>query len=130
MNKFEDARNQLREVIETFLEGKELIVKRRNQPISPDPSTKWARLTFLPVSSQSTEMGRLRIRDRGILVIDLMWPKGEGAGDIDALAIELRDTFSEYTYNSLELGVGTAPRDVPSTTDFFHVTVHIPYRHQ
>lgn len=130
MNNFEDARNQLREVVETFIESKQVLVKRRNHAFAPDPSTKWARLTFLPVSSSSTEMGRLRIRDRGILVIDLMWPKESGAGDIDALAIELRDTFSEYTYNSLELGVGSAPRDVPSTTDFFHVTVHIPYRHQ
>lgn len=130
MSKFEDSLVQLRVDLESFFETKDIKIKKRNQAFSPDPTDRWVRFTFLPVGSQSTEMGRLRIRDRGILVIDLMWPKNDGSWDIDALAIETRDTFSEYRYNSLELGVGSAPRDVPTTTDFFHVTVHIPYRHQ
>jgi hypothetical protein len=130
MSKLEDSLVELRVALETFFEARNIKIKKRNQDFSPDPSDKWVRLTFLPVSSKPTELGRLRIRDRGILVIDLMWPKGQGSGDVDALAIEARDTFSEYSYNSLELGVGSAPRDVPTTTDFFHVTVNIPYRHQ
>lgn len=130
MSKLEDSLVELRVALETFFEARNIKIKKRNQDFSPDPCDKWVRLTFLPVSSKPTELGRLRIRDRGILVIDLMWPKGQGSGDVDALAIEARDTFSEYSYNSLELGVGSAPRDVPTTTDFFHVTVNIPYRHQ
>jgi len=126
---YQDARNKLRLAIETALTSNGMAVKRRNREISLTPQTKWARLTYLNAEAKSAELGQLTIRDTGFVVIDLFFPLGQGTEEADRISILIRDTFSEWQYNYLELGVGSI-NDVPTTLDYFHVAVNIPFRHK
>lgn len=123
-----DARNKLRLEIEQALIAQGLEVQRRNRSLSLTPTTRWGRITILSGEAHSAELGQLTIRDRGVVVIDLFFPLGEGTAEADRISILMRDTFSEYCYNYLELGVGSV-NDVPTTQDYFHVAVNIPFRH-
>lgn len=129
MDNYLDAKQEIRQRIEDTLENKGLLIQRRNRKIQPNPSDRWGRVTFTNTSSHSAELGQLWLRDRGFITVDIFFPLNTGTGEIDPLAIEIRDTFTEYTYNYLELGVGTI-NDVPTTLDYFHVHVILPFRHK
>lgn len=126
---YKEARDQLRLDIENKLKELGFLVKRRNRSLDLTPQTKWGRVTFLDNEAKSAELGQLTIRDTGTVVIDIFVPLNTGTEESDRVSILIRDTFSEYQYNYLELQVGSI-NDVPTTLDYFHVAVRIPFRHK
>lgn len=129
MSELPDALNEIRYQIETYLDGLSIQFQGRNRKIDVDNTKAWARLSHIAVSSQSAQLGDLWIRDRGLIVVSFFFPAGHGVAESDRITYNLRDSFSEWRYNYLELGVGEV-QEVPATEDFYHVNVTLPYRHK
>lgn len=129
MSELPEALNEIRFRIEEHLEALTIPLQGRNRTLKVNNKKSWARLSHLTVGSESIQLGDLWIRDRGMIVVSLFFPLDEGVSESDKIAYNLRDSFSEWRYNYLELGVGSVT-EVPSTTDFYHVNVTLPYRHK
>lgn len=129
MSEMPDALNQFRFQLEEWLELKDIKFQARNVKIALDPKTDWARLSILNVGSNNACLGNKWIRDRGIFVVSMFFQLGEGSRDADDICYELRDHFSEWQYNYLETGAGSV-EEVPTTQDFYHVNINLPYRHK
>lgn len=129
MNDLLAALNFLRLRIEEALLAENITMQMRNRKTIIPPDTAWARYSQQHVSSKPACLGALSIRDRGIVVVSLFFPLNSGTYDCDRVSYLLRDSFSEWEYNYLETGVG-AVQDVPSTLDYYHVNVYLPYRHK
>lgn len=129
MSELPDALNEVRYKIEIYLQSLGIQFQGRNRKIKIDNKKPWARMNHLPVSSQSAQLGDLWIRDRGLIVVSFFFPAGAGVAESDRIIYNLRDSFSEWRYNYLELGVGEIT-EVPTTEDFYHVNVTLPYRHK
>lgn len=129
MSELPESLNAFRVELETFLEARSIPLQLRNRKLKVKADTTWARLSLLSIGSTTASLGQKWIRDRGIFVVSLFFPLGEGTYDADKLAYLLRDTFSEWQYNYLETGIGEVI-EVPSTQDFYHVNINLPYRHK
>ena len=129
MSELPESLNAFRVELETFLEARSIPLQLRNRNLKVKADTTWARLSLLSIGSTTASLGQKWIRDRGIFVVSLFFPLGEGTNDADKLAYLLRDTFSEWQYNYLETGIGEVI-EVPSTQDFYHVNINLPYRHK
>ena len=129
MSELPESLNAFRVELETFLEARSIPLQLRNRNLKVKADTTWARLSLLSIGSTTASLGQKWIRDRGILVVSLFFPLGEGTYEADKLAYLLRDTFSEWQYNYLETGIGEVI-EVPSTQDFYHVNINLPYRHK
>lgn len=129
MSELPESLNAFRVELETFLEARSIPLQLRNRKLKVKADTTWARLSLLSIGSTTASLGQKWIRDRGIFVVSLFFPLGEGTYDSDKLAYLLRDTFSEWQYNYLETGIGEVI-EVPSTQDFYHVNINLPYRHK
>lgn len=129
MSELPEALNEIRFRIEEFMNEHNIQFQSRNRKINADNTKPWARLTHLGVDSRSAQLGDLWIRDRGLLVVSFFFPAGEGVAESDIITYKLRDSFSEWRYNYLELGIGEVT-EVPTTQDFYHVNVTLPYRHK
>ena len=129
MSELPESLNAFRVELETFLEARSIPLQLRNRNLKVKADTTWARLSHLSIGSTTASLGHKWIRDRGIFVVSLFSPLGEGTYDADKLAYLLRDTFSEWQYNYLETGIGEVI-EVPSTQDFYHVNINLPYRHK
>ena len=129
MSELPTSLNAFRVELETFLEARNIPLQLRNRSLKVKADTTWARLSHLSIGSTTASLGQKWIRDRGIFVVSLFFPLGEGTYDADKLAYLLRDTFSEWQYNYLETGIGEVI-EVPSTQDFYHVNINLPYRHK
>lgn len=129
MSELPESLNAFRVELETFLEARSIPLQLRNRNLKVKADTTWARLSLLSIGSTTASLGQKWIRDRGIFVVSLFFPLGEGTYDADKLAYLLRDTFSEWQYNYLETGIGEVI-EVPSTQDFYHVNINLPYRHK
>ena len=129
MSELPDALNEVRYQIETYLDQRNIQLQGRNRKIRIDNTKAWARLSHIAVSSQSAQLGDLWIRDRGLIVVSFFFPAGQGVAESDRITYNLRDSFSEWRYNYLELGIGEV-QEVPTTEDFYHVNVTLPYRHK
>lgn len=129
MSELPQALNEIRYQIEMYLASKDIQFQSRNRKIKVDNKKAWARLSHLGVSSESAQLGDIWIRDRGLLVVSFFFPAGEGVSSSDIITYGLRDSFAEWRYNYLELGIGEVT-EVPTTEDFYHVNVTLPYRHK
>lgn len=129
MSELPESLNAFRVELEAFLEARSIPLQLRNRKLKVKADTTWARLSLLSIGSTTASLGQKWIRDRGIFVVSLFFPLGEGTYDADKLAYLLRDTFSEWQYNYLETGIGEVI-EVPSTQDFYHVNINLPYRHK
>ena len=129
MSELPESLNAFRVELETFLEARSIPLQLRNRSLKVEATTTWARLSLLSIGSTTASLGQKWIRDRGIFVVSLFFPLGEGTYDADKLAYLLRDTFSEWQYNYMETGIGEVI-EVPSTQDFYHVNINLPYRHK
>lgn len=129
MSELPESLNAFRVELEAFLEARSIPLQLRNRNLKVKADTTWARLSLLSIGSTTASLGQKWIRDRGIFVVSLFFPLGEGTYDADKLAYLLRDTFSEWQYNYLETGIGEVI-EVPSTQDFYHVNINLPYRHK
>ena len=129
MSELPESLNAFRVELETFLEARSIPLQLRNRNLKVKADTTWARLSLLSIGSTTASLGQKWIRDRGIFVVSLFFPLGQGTYDADKLAYLLRDTFSEWQYNYLETGIGEVI-EVPSTQDFYHVNINLPYRHK
>ena len=129
MSELPESLNAFRVELETFLEARSIPLQLRNRNLKVKADTTWARLSLLSIGSTTASLGQKWIRDRGIFVVSLFFPLGEGTYDADKLAYLLRDTFSEWQYNYLETGIGEVI-EVLSTQDFYHVNINLPYRHK
>ena len=129
MSELPESLNAFRVELETFLEARSIPLQLRNRNLKVKADTTWARLSLLSIGSTTASLGQKWIRDRGIFVVSLFFSLGEGTYDADKLAYLLRDTFSEWQYNYLETGIGEVI-EVPSTQDFYHVNINLPYRHK
>lgn len=129
MSELPESLNAFRVELETFLEARSIPLQLRNRNLKVKADTTWARLSLLSIGSTTASLGQKWIRDRGIFVVSLFFPLGQGTHDADKLSYLLRDTFSEWQYNYLETGIGEVI-EVPSTQDFYHVNINLPYRHK
>lgn len=128
MSSYLDDMNRLNLEVSNFLTAKGFKVFRRNRKASGTPKDSFATLSNLVIKRQSAELGQLVIRTHGELVVSLFSPLDKGAADIDGICEALVANFSEYRYNFTELGI-VEYNDVPTTLDYFHVNVRLPYRH-
>ena len=129
MSELPESLNAFRVELATFLEARSIPLQLRNRKLKVKADTTWARLSLLSIGSTTASLGQKWIRDRGIFVVSLFFPLGEGTYAADKLSYLLRDTFSEWQYNYLETGIGEVI-EVPSTQDFYHVNINLPYRHK
>lgn len=121
--------NDLRYTMLEYLEGKGVPMQGRNRKFDPPEDKIWARFSTVGGEGSFGELGHKWIRQRGVVVIQLFAPLNTGTADIDALAEDIKETFSGSTYGYLELAAGSW-NEVPTTTDFYHINVNLPYRHK
>ena len=120
---------EARLVITEYLTSKNIPLQMRNRKlIEVKAGQAWGRLSHLSYSSTNVCLGASEIRDRGSIVVSLFFPLGSGATLADTVSYELRDLLSQKFFGALETGIGEVI-EVPTTEDFFHLNVYIPFRH-
>lgn len=128
MSTMPDAMNAVRVAVDTWLKAQNIKLQSRNRKLQVAQGETWARMSVLNATAESACLGQKHIRDRGIIVVSLFFPLGSGVATADKICYSFRDAFSEWTYAYLETGVGEV-KEVPSTEDFYHVNIHLPFRH-
>lgn len=88
----------------------------------------WVRCTVRFEESENAAMGR-RVREHGLVIVQVFAPKGRGTGRILTLAESARDIFQNQTFGQLTFYAGSlvqvGPRD-----QYIQNNVQIPFFYQ